>query len=62
MLTNTIEIIFQDLSTGRIRPVEWAATPLRLPSIGQFCDIYLNNHVAICVGVEQIDQLQDLEM
>ena len=86
-LQNTIELAFQDLSTGtdlifalnafysntkyaayfttfqqflkgRLRPQFWTAKPIRLPSVGEFSDIHIYDHVAICIGLEQIDQLQ----
>jgi len=60
-LQNTIELAFQDLSTGRLRPQFWTAKPIRLPSIGEFSDIHIYDNVAICIGLEQIDQLQATE-
>ena len=44
-----------------MRPKFWIAKPIRLPSIGEFSDIHIYDHVAICIGLEQIDQLQAIE-
>ena len=49
------------LLKGRLRPKFWTAKPIRLPSIGEFSDIHIYDHVAICIGLEQIDQLQAVE-